>query len=79
MVSPIVLSFNDGAQVVCQVYPDHDDGHAASSSKTYDLLEERIAKRAAGGQGFSGSASRRKQGAGATNAQGTPGRLFATS
>ena len=47
MVSPIVLGFNDGTRVVCQVYPDHDD-HAASSSKTYDLLGRRTAKRAAG-------------------------------
>jgi hypothetical protein len=78
MVSPIVLSFNDGTQVVCQAYPDNDDGHAASS-KTYDLLGRAHWQAGRRGHGFSGSASRRKQGAGATNAQGTPGRLFATS
>jgi hypothetical protein len=76
MVSPIVLGFNDGIQVYCQVYPDNGDGHAASSSKTYDLLGRAHCKRAAGGQGFSGRASGREQGVGATNAQVRQARLF---
>jgi hypothetical protein len=44
----------------------------SSSKKHTTSLEERIAERR-WGQGFSGSASRRKRGAGATNAQLRPG------
>jgi hypothetical protein len=48
-VLPIVLGFIDGTQeFLSGLSRQWREGHAASLSKTYDLLEERIAKRAAG-------------------------------
>jgi hypothetical protein len=41
VVLPIVLGFNDGTQVFCQVYSDKGDGHAASPPWKSALLAGR--------------------------------------